>query len=338
MCCSRPLLRRAHSTVSRKMAAYTKNLVRWMQIAGLLVLVLLAFQNYRYRSTVRMNRQSLIEEQQQHGLSYGGLANSPWQRKNVTIWTVWFGDEDPPPVIQAAMQTCRDVHKDEPFLHYRVLTNKDLHDGNLEFPLHSSFWLLDSVEQSDYLRAELMHYYGGFYMDADIICLKSFRRTLVGHFDAAAAQDTSKYGAWPSVSQNALGPFKPKSDITTEWHDGLHRTMDELTPRLLQCLGDNVSIPYPKSRRYGTSMCGVPWGGVIDFVKPVWIKNAKAGLLGHDLSICSVKGRHLGWDGSDRSCDLVHLGTAGPFYKKKDWTINKLCKELPVMQGSQHCR
>jgi len=284
-------------------------------------------QSHQYYKTVKLNRLTLSQgEPPEHAW---------WRGQSLTIWTIWIGDDViPPPIIQAAMQSCRNVHAAEPNLFYHVITNDDLH--TLDFDLHPSFWLLDNVEKSDYLRGELLHYHGGFYMDADVLCLKSF--PLLNNFAAGAAQDRTHYGPWPSVSQNALGPFQAQSPITTAWHDLLMSTMDELTPGLNACAQEYAPepIPYPTPRKYGTSMCGVPWGGIIDFVKPIWLQFYEKQQLGHDLSMCDVYGRHLGWD-NDKKCDIVHLGTAGDFFGKKKWDMEKLCQELPVMQSSQHC-
>lgn len=296
-----------------------------------LLLLYIAHQRHVYRETVKFNKKSL------------GSGKSPlnawWRNQNLTIWTVWIGPEEPPPVIAAAMESCKTIHEQEPDLHYRVVTNDDLH--SLGFTLHPSFWLLDNVEQSDYLRAELLHYYGGFYMDADMVCLHSFSTLLTNNLEAGAAQDRSKYGAWPSVSQNALGPFRPHSKLSTAWHEELHKTMDDLTPALQECASKYApdAIPYPTLRKYGTSLCGTTWGAVIDFIKPTWLEFSLQQQLGHEMSMCDVYGKHLGWDDYQlmEKCDVVHLGTAGDFYKKQRWDMHKLCQELPVMKDSIHC-
>eukprot|EP00550_Attheya_septentrionalis_P012592 CAMPEP_0198305094 /NCGR_PEP_ID=MMETSP1449-20131203/57729_1 /TAXON_ID=420275 /ORGANISM="Attheya septentrionalis, Strain CCMP2084" /LENGTH=301 /DNA_ID=CAMNT_0044007625 /DNA_START=943 /DNA_END=1845 /DNA_ORIENTATION=+ len=262
-------------------------------------------------------------------------ANVWWREKEViTIWTIWIGGSQIPPLVQAAMESCKTAHPNdrdqhgasayarEPHLHYRVVTDEDLADpeGRLKFSLHPSFFLLDNIEKSDYLRAELLHHHGGFYLDADVLCLQSFRDILGrSPFDVAGAQDRTHYGPYPSLSQNALGPFRPVSPTTTWWHDALHVTMDSLTPQLKACHENyGGTIPYPIPRWYGTSICGIEWGGVIDFVKPVWKALAEDNSLGHDLAMCDVEGNQVGWGYSD-NCHIVHLGTAGDFYERHDW-------------------
>lgn len=297
-------------------------------------LLYIAYQHHVFNETVKLNRKTL---------SRGGVppADAWWRNQNLTIWTIWIGeDKTPPPVIQAAMESCRTIHQDTPNLEYRVLKNDDLQ--TLTFDLHPSFWLLDNVEKSDYLRGELLHHFGGFYMDADVLCLENFSGVLLNNYPAGAAQDRTKYGAWPSVSQNAFGPFRAHSEITRKWHDELYKTMDDITPTLQECAAQYApnAIPYPTSRRWGVSLCGTEWGGVIDFMKPVWMEFYQNLNMGHDLSMCDVRGRHLGWEDymDMKKCDIVHLGTAGDFYKKKDWDMKRLCLELPVLQASVHCQ
>jgi hypothetical protein len=294
----------------------------------------IAYSSHYYHKTVQLNRLTLSRG------TDPPPENAWWRGQNLTIWTIWIGDNVlPPPLIQAAMQSCRTVHQHEPHLSYQVITNDDL--NTLDFDLHPSFWLLDNVEKSDYLRAELLHHYGGFYMDADVLCLQSFSTALLRtNYTASAAQDRTHYGPWPSVSQNALGPFQPHSPLTSAWHELLMTAMDNLTPQLQKCANDHAphSIPYPNSRWHGTSMCGVPWGGVIDFVKPLWLEYFAKRQLGHELNMCNVRGQHLGWDDlPPHQCDIVHLGTAGDFFQHKQWNMETLCQKLPVMKHSPHC-
>jgi hypothetical protein len=307
-------------------------------ILALLQVALLkrAYKHHVYKTVVRKNHQTLSRR--------GGPppSNAWWRNVNLTIFTIWIGDDiTPPPVIQAAMESCRNVHEDTPNLRYKVITNDDLDATNLGFELHPSFWLLDNVEKSDYLRGELLHVHGGFYMDADMVCLTNFNTVLLNSLVANAAQDLKHYGPWPSVSQNCFGPFQANSSVTTKWHDMLFETMDRLTPQLQQCASDHGGeIPYPTSRRWGTSLCGVEWGGVIDFVKPVWLEFFNRGEMGHDLSMCDVYGNHVGWDDYPlgQKCDVVHLGTAGDFYQRKEWNMEKMCREMPALYNSVHCQ
>ena len=295
-----------------------------------------AYKRHVYKQTVQKNHLTL---------SRGGTPplDAWWRDTNLTIFTIWIGnDVQPPPVISAAMESCKSIHADTPNLHYKVITNDDLDETNLGFELHSSFYLLDNVEKSDYLRGELLHNHGGFYMDADMVCLTNFQTLFQNGYMANAAQDAIHYGPWPSVSQNAFGPFRAHSEITQKWHDLLFAKMDSLTPLLKKCVNDygGGDIPYPTSRRWGTSLCGIEWGGVIDFVKPVWLEFFESGEMGHDMSMCNVDGQHVGWDDYRRNekCDIVHLGTAGDFYKRKEWTMERMCREMPALFHSVHCR
>jgi Capsular polysaccharide synthesis protein len=341
---SKPVILNAFYTTlpilaTRIIRALIRNRTRFFCLAVVLIqlyLCRLAYFRYTFLETVKFNRRTLSKG--------SPPPDAWWKGQKLTIFSVWIGnDASPPPVIQAAMQSCHDAHKDDDRLEYRVITNEDLRDSTkLGFELHPSFWLLDNVERSDYLRGELLHHHGGFYMDADMLCLRSFSAILLNGFIAGAAQDRTKYGEWPSVSQNAFGPFKPKSELTTAWHTSLMKAMDDITPALQECAAQYAPdpIPYPSSRKYGTSMCGTTWGQIIDFCKPIWWDYMKVREeFGHDMSMCNGDGVHLGWDNYKplEKCDVVHLGTSGDFFLRKQWNMKDLCEGLPVMKGSIHC-
>jgi hypothetical protein len=274
-------------------------------------------------------------------------ANVWWKAdaQKLTIWTVWIGSpvENMPPIIQTATESCRKVHENDALLHYRIVTDVEVSDPlkHLGFELHPSFHLLDSTEQSDYLRGELLNRHGGFYLDADMLCLTSLRIVLEqSAYDVAGAQDFTQYNPWPALSQNALGPVRPDTEITRYWHEELHRTMDRLTPKLQKCLakhgGDTIS--YPKPRYHGVSICGVKWGELIDFMKPRWMDLALAQKLGNHLIMCNIHSRHLGYDRQDAPCMISHLGTAGPFFKKTQMTRQQMCKDMNVLKGHPICQ
>jgi len=269
-----------------------------------------------------------------------------WWRnaQNLTIWTVWIGSsiDNMPQSILAATESCRKVHENEPSLQYRIVTDVDLSDPrkHLGFELHPSFHLLDSIEQSDYLRGELLHHHGGFYLDADMLCLQSLKSVLEqSAFDVAGAQDYTQYHPWPAFSQNALGPVRPNTNITRYWHEELHRTMNKLTPKLQNCLEKHATstIPYPKPRYHGVSICGVKWGELIEFMKPLWSSLATSQKLGNALIMCDTNSRHLGYDRKNALCTISHLGTAGPFFKKAQMTRQQMCQQLKVLKGHPLC-
>lgn len=331
-----PMTSRVIRSLLLKLAKHRTGSLCLLIVLVQMTLSRLAYRQYTYSENVKFNRRTLSTSDPPD--------DAWWHGQKLTIFTVWIGkDASPPPVIEAAMQSCHNAHKDEENLSYRVITNDDLKDSKkLGFELHPSFWLLDNVEKSDYLRGELLHHHGGFYMDADMLCLRSFSNLLLNNFVAGAAQDRTKYGPWPSVSQNAFGPFQPQSELTTAWHTSLMKTMNDITPKLQQCAARYAPdpIPYPSSRRWGTSLCGTRWGQIIDFCKPIWKEYTKVRQqFGHDLSMCDGDGRHLGWDdyGILEKCDVIHLGTSGDFYLRKQWDMQALCEGLPVMRGSMHC-
>ena len=79
------------------------------------------------------------------------------------IWCVWTGDNEMSPNRKAALDSIR---RATPDVDVRIVTPANLHSYVLdEHPLHRSYQRLSYVHRSDYLRAYLLHHYGGGYSD-----------------------------------------------------------------------------------------------------------------------------------------------------------------------------
>ena len=79
------------------------------------------------------------------------------------IWCVWTGDNEMSPNRKAALDSIR---RATPDVDVRVVTPANLHSYILdEHPLHCSYESLSYNHRSDYLRAYLLHHYGGGYSD-----------------------------------------------------------------------------------------------------------------------------------------------------------------------------
>lgn len=91
---------------------------------------------------------------------------------------------------------------------------------------HPAYPFLHLAHRADYLRACLLHKYGGIYLDVDTICLQS----LAGLFDLldtyeAVGYDGSQWGEIIGIS--CMGPFRPASAITELWFNALHGKLQQ---------------------------------------------------------------------------------------------------------------
>ena len=138
-----------------------------------------------------------------------------------TIWRVWLGPSTLRPLQQAALQSCAHSSPDFPT---RLVTNSDTasSEARLGLSLHRGFRYLDAVQAADYLRAELLHRHGGFYLDSDVFCLRNLRSAYdASHrFDASGATLKSEYarhGSGLVMESAAMGPMRANTSYTRTW-------------------------------------------------------------------------------------------------------------------------
>jgi hypothetical protein len=262
---------------------------------------------------------------QQHNLD--NTATTP-------LWMVWLGGTIGG-FHKECWESCIRVHTHSR-INVRLVTDDTI--SKWIPSLHPSFHLLDNVARSDYLRSELLYNHGGFYLDADVICKRSLEpvlSVLTGKVVGGGAP-----GPY-DLNNNMLGPFLPHSPYVTQWHQRLYAQMDALTPRLQQCANQHPSssggvvtgIAYPTHIKWGDSICGLPWGYMINFEITAARQAYADGVLVNTFIPCNKywvdgfwqKGRAAGFArlkafhlnstgynprGSDGQCDLLHKGCA----------------------------
>ncbi|KAK3242565.1 hypothetical protein CYMTET_47724 [Cymbomonas tetramitiformis] len=257
-----------------------------------------------------------------HWALYHGVGTSNMQRptppQNGVVWQVWLGSDTPPREVALALHKCDTLHRNAN-LSVQVILDDDVQQ--YLNPLHPSYYLLDRVEQSDYIRTELLYRYGGFYLGAGVVCARSLDHltsSLQTH-DVSGAQNRIDYpphakrGEYVVFNRNTLGPMRAKAPLLTVWHEGLMRQMQLATPALRNCSQHHDGqIPYRYPRTGGTSICGTPWGYFTDFVNTdeLW-RATKAGELGFRMSLCDIHARPTGMN-ETAGCDVIHLGMANP--------------------------
>ena len=302
--------------------------------------------SYEYNSVVNTTTEfEVLQRQRKDAKNKGVAADDQAVNETAhlhhTIWQVWLGD-DPPEVVNFAHQSCKDVHSNSR-LRVLLLTRAEL--SNFLPTLHPSFDLLDRVEQSDYLRIELLHHHGGFYLDADVICLRSLEHLLddLQYWNASGARNRVDYpplqkrGVSTVFSQCTLGPVRAGCLQTASWHRKLMQIMDRLTPALQECHSEYVGkIPYPLPRKVGTSICGVKWGELIDHINPELWRLESNGSVGFGMSLCDELGRGLGFD-DESPCHVVHIGLAGQYSVSHNWTKQTFC-QIKVFSNTELCR
>eukprot|EP00854_Cymbomonas_tetramitiformis_P000274 gene274-507_t len=131
----------------------------------------------RYLSMCKFVLPDLVSGDKWYGLQWAlhhGISTyrlwTPTPPLNAVIWQIWLGREAPSRDVALALQSCDRLHRNTN-LSVQIIGDDDL-QSYLE-PLHPAFYLLDRVEKSDYARIELLQRYGGFYLDADVVCARS---------------------------------------------------------------------------------------------------------------------------------------------------------------------
>ena len=249
-------------------------------------------------------------------------------RYTIPLWQAWLGKHDPPQTSSFALATCADFHNNSNIIP-RVITSDTASDW---LDLHPSFELLDLVEQSDYLRIELLHNYGGFWLDADVVCLRNLgnRAKDLTQWEISGARKRSDYppttkrGQSTVFNQNTIGPVKANTAVTKKWHEKLMKRMDDLTSKLKDCTN---SYQFPRTA--GTSACGVRWGELVDFINDDLWPMEEEKKIGFALSVCDEVGRPLGFH--NYRCDVFHIGQASGH---AILDVKRLC-ELDVIRNSE---
>jgi len=145
------------------------------------------------------------------------------------IWMTWTGDNRMPGYLELCLQTVRQQNAD--LFNVIVITPSNLHEYFSD--LHPAYPFLSYTHRSDYLRCQLLHRYGGVYLDMDTLCFKPLWPWYprLQHFELV-----SYTGApWGEIfGVGIFGPTRRSSLLTTEWSQRLNALMDLRQDELAQ--------------------------------------------------------------------------------------------------------
>ena len=180
--------------------------------------------------------------------------NFPSNKVPYVIFAIWFGK------INKIRQKCIDSIKNLG-VDFVLITEDNLKnyikDG---FPLHPAFYYLSGIDRSDYLRAYLMHHYGGGYTDvkpydSDKDWTSSFEKInnneniwILGHSEAETkdiachtfhkldnenwtCRDVKKNAE--NLINNAHYICRPYTKLTYEWINRLHLNLTKKINKLI---------------------------------------------------------------------------------------------------------
>lgn len=147
---------------------------------------------------------------------------TPGEQQRV-VWVCWTGHNPMPSHLQLCVRTI-ERNSGLPVI---LVTPENVTEFVPE--PHPIYEHLHLQHRADYLRCCLLHMYGGIYLDADTICLRS----LAGLFDQlqrydAVGYDGSEWGELIGISD--MGPFRPMTELTQLWFNALHGKLHEGLP------------------------------------------------------------------------------------------------------------
>jgi hypothetical protein len=159
------------------------------------------------------------------------------------LWQAWTGRNELPGYLRLCMESVRRHNADD----FTVCTVTSDNVRDYLPDLHPAYELLSYVHRADYLRAELLHRYGGMYCDADTICFRGLGR----HYARIAEHDLVTYDGspWGEIfGVGVFGPTRRGSLLTAGWtgrlrevldrrHDDLQRARREDPDEGRDCLG-----------------------------------------------------------------------------------------------------
>src|SRR5215211_8692649 len=135
------------------------------------------------------------------------------------IWLAWTGDNPLPDLLALCLESVR-RHNGADFA-VIVVTPANLRQC---LEPHPAYQYLSLNHRSDYLRLQLLHRYGGIYLDMDTIALRS----LAGLYDDLADYDLVTYDGsiWGEVfGSSVFGPTRRGSVLTTAWSAAIDRML-----------------------------------------------------------------------------------------------------------------
>ena len=185
--------------------------------------------------------------------------------ENKTIWMFWTGDNEMSDTRRSAFDSFCKTNED---CDVRLVTNKEIETAP---DIHEGYEYLSAIQKGDYLKGYFMHNFGGGYSDVkatpvswspylqrmiddkDLIGI-GYGEASVGGVafiegcrldpnDSVFCRDFTldEEGNWSSIHVRAnwdklIGNggfiFRPRTELTQQWLDGLHEKMDQYLPEL----------------------------------------------------------------------------------------------------------
>lgn len=165
-----------------------------------------------------------------------------------TLFALWTGDNPMPKRREEALYSLKNTK-----LEVILITQKNLSTFvSKSAPLHPAYPYLSAIHRADYLRAYLMHHYGGGYSD-----IKFTQTSWLGSFQKLCDSDFLCSGyeeiGWRGVAHvrscflyfrllwhrkqligNCAYIFKRKTLFTESWMRRVNRELDRLMPALVK--------------------------------------------------------------------------------------------------------
>ena len=201
------------------------------------------------------------------------------------VFVLWFGGHPMPPVRQECVQSLRDGGLD-----VVLLTDDDVPDWVLpDAPLVPAYWLLTPIQRSDYFRAYLMHHHGGAYTDIkkpEGSWLPGLQQLAddpnlwaVGYpverwnVSTCGIEPHPRYQPWrlrwfryrwmqlnhTKIMGGGGFGFKPRTELTRRWLEGVEARVREKTPALQANPGRYSKERYGDINDGTVSKYPVPW-------------------------------------------------------------------------------
>jgi hypothetical protein len=124
-----------------------------------------------------------------------------------------------------------------------LVTIWNLHEYILpEHPLHPGYEYLSETHKADYLRAYVMHFYGGGYSDVKgttgswrqaFDTLEQSDAWICGYKEVAGGSSGEMREKWNELIGNGAYICKPGTPLTKEWYSQLNAVMDSKLEQLI---------------------------------------------------------------------------------------------------------
>lgn len=166
------------------------------------------------------------------------------------VYTIWFGGQNLPSNRAASLMKIREENAE---LEVVLVTDENFEEFVADqSPLHPSFENLAAIHKSDYMRAYLMHHYGGAYTDlkplrgklnSTIQRINGDRNLWGGGMGEGPGNVGAALGGKLGRDQNrnfsitpsqACFAYRPRTPFTFAWMEELNRRMDYYSSVLVE--------------------------------------------------------------------------------------------------------